>query len=178
MRACTTYVLFVWFLQVKEHLKNVFCSIQTQTFHQNHEFRSLEAVNLNQQLWMRALNTLVIYFCSVSDIRADGSDVNVWHLNPKEQAVLWSHTRPAHMKSFAPTYSQISAIDSINTKRKGTDGRQLGQITRSIREMQVISDDKHCLLHEIFFPFKNWCRMNWKKNSSYITKTNLTKALS
>lgn len=70
------------------------------------------AVDVMQQLWVREVDSTVICFCCGSDIRADGSDVNVWRLNLMEQAVLWSHVRLTHMKGFAPTYD----ICHLNSK--------------------------------------------------------------
>lgn len=70
----------------------------------------------------RELNTSVIYFHS--DVRADWSDVDVWRLNPKEQAVLWSHIPPAYMNSFVPTSEiwhfeqKVTLYSQRYTKRK------------------------------------------------------------
>lgn len=45
-----------------------------------------------------------IYFCSLTDISADGSDRNVQNMSSKEQAVLRSHSRPPHMKKCVLTW--------------------------------------------------------------------------
>lgn len=73
---------------------------------------SVQSANVSSliQVIDRELNTSVIYFHSVGDVRADGSDVDVWRLNPKEQAVMWSHIPPAYMNSFVPT-SEIWHFD-------------------------------------------------------------------